>query len=74
MWGEESTAAEVDSLMALWDELEGDLEEIDDLGGGDDDTVDRIDELLPNSVRYRTSGFGGPGWEFRPIYWIGTFF
>ena len=44
--GEESSAAEVDSLMALWDELESDLEEIDDLGGGDDDTVDRVDELL----------------------------
>jgi hypothetical protein len=44
--GEESSAAEVDSLMALWDELESDLKEIDELGGGDDDTVDRVDELL----------------------------
>ena len=43
---EDSAAAEVDSLMALWDELEGDLEEINDLGGGDDDTVDHVDELL----------------------------
>jgi len=38
------TDAEI--VHALWDELQPDLEELDDYGGGDYDTADHVDDLL----------------------------
>ena len=38
--------AEAEVVFALWQELEPDLAELDEYGGGDHDTVDHVGELL----------------------------
>ncbi len=39
-------AADVETVFALWDELEGDLAELDEYGGGPDETEERVADLL----------------------------
>jgi len=43
---DEAGAAEAESALALWEELEGDLAELDEYGGADDETTDRISSML----------------------------
>ena len=38
--------AEAEALVALWDELEPDLKELDDYGGGPEETETRVEDLL----------------------------
>lgn len=72
---DEASAAEAESALALWEELEGDLAELDEYGGADDETTDRVSSLLyellgaarrleasyPESVlTFYRSGIGSP--------------
>jgi len=43
---DEPSAAEAESASVLWEELEGDLAELDEYGGGDDEMTDRVSSLL----------------------------
>lgn len=43
---DEASAAEAESALALWEELEGDLAELDEYGGADDETTDRVSSFL----------------------------
>ncbi|MFZ2052899.1 MAG: hypothetical protein WAU81_01760 [Candidatus Aminicenantales bacterium] len=43
---DEASAAEAESALALWEELEGDLAELDEYGGADDETTDHVSSLL----------------------------